>query len=157
MALLRFELPASLRGSIRMLLIGIFILSDCGLALSSCPGLRKLSNGRLFFRYGGIYVTFFCHPGFKRYGFPTSSCVSGRWTRAPPVCVAPGCPDVGNILHGSRTVLAGSSVVQFRCDSGFGLQGSPVLYCDGNNWNDTKPMCKGGMKMQSNVVPLMIA
>ncbi|GCC38047.1 uncharacterized protein [Chiloscyllium punctatum] len=129
-------------GCLRLFVFGILPLLDSGWALNRCPGLHKLSNGRQFFRYGGIYVIFFCNPGFKRHGFPTTSCVSSRWTRAPPVCVASGCPDIGSILHGSRTVYEGSTIVRFGCDSGFTLLGSQTLYCDGSNWNGTKPICK---------------
>ncbi|XP_051869266.1 uncharacterized protein si:dkey-163f14.6 isoform X2 [Pristis pectinata] len=124
------------------LLFGIFLCSGGGLVLSSCPGLHHMQNGRQFFRYGGIYVTFFCNPGFNRYGYRTSSCVSGRWTRDPPVCVAPGCPDVGSVLHGSSTVHNNNSVVRYMCDPGFRLSGSPVIYCNGNSWNDTQPACE---------------
>ncbi|XP_048396135.2 uncharacterized protein LOC125456777 [Stegostoma tigrinum] len=129
-------------GYLQLLVCVILSLLDSGHALSHCPALYKLSNGRQFFRYGGIYVIFFCNPGFKRHGFPTSSCVSGRWTRAPPVCVASGCPDIGTILHGSSTLYDSGSIVRFVCDSGFTLLGSRTLYCDGSNWNGTKPICK---------------
>ncbi|XP_032888822.1 putative GPI-anchored protein pfl2 [Amblyraja radiata] len=57
-------------------------------------------------------------------------------------CVAPGCPDVGSIPHGSRTLRKDNSVVRYTCDPGFRLSGSPMHYCDGNRWNGTKPVCK---------------
>ncbi|KTF86659.1 hypothetical protein cypCar_00035099, partial [Cyprinus carpio] len=41
----------------------------------------------MFFHYGGLYVTFTCNPGFRIHGYRTSSCVSGRWARNPPLCV----------------------------------------------------------------------
>lgn len=58
-----------------------------GVIASECSGFRHLENGRTFFRYGGLYVTFSCKPGFRLHGHRTSSCVSGQWARHPPLCV----------------------------------------------------------------------
>ena len=30
---------------------------------------------------------------------------------------------------------------QFHCDSGAMMEGSGTVYCDGNTWNDTAPVC----------------
>lgn len=57
----------------------------CG--AEGCSGFRHLENGRTFFRYGGLLVIFRCHPGYKLHGYKTNSCVSGHWSRDPPVCV----------------------------------------------------------------------
>ncbi|KAK6486891.1 hypothetical protein HHUSO_G10581 [Huso huso] len=121
-----------------------------GQADGSCHGLRHLANGRTFFRYGGIYATFTCNPGFRVYGYRTSSCVSGRWTRASPVCVAAGCPSSGGTLHGSSTVNQDRSLIFFKCDKGYKLFGSPVLYCNGKTWNSTEPVCKESDIMSSD-------
>ncbi|MGH0147278.1 UNVERIFIED_CONTAM: hypothetical protein FKN15_027329, partial [Acipenser sinensis] len=115
-----------------------------------CHGLRHLANGRTFFRYGGIYATFTCNPGFRVYGYRTSSCVSGRWTRASPVCIAAGCPSSGGTLHGSSTVNQDRSLIFFKCDKGYKLFGSPVLYCNGKTWNSTEPVCKESDIMSSD-------
>lgn len=58
-----------------------------GIADKGCSGFGHLENGRMFFRYGGLYVTFTCNPGFRIHGYRTSSCVSGQWARDPPLCV----------------------------------------------------------------------
>ncbi|KAK1169793.1 hypothetical protein AOXY_G8673 [Acipenser oxyrinchus oxyrinchus] len=121
-----------------------------GQADGSCHSLRHLANGRTFFRYGGIYATFTCNPGFRVYGYHTSSCVSGRWTRASPVCVAAGCPTSGGTLHGSSTVNQDRSLIFFKCDKGYKLFGSPVLYCNGKTWNSTEPVCKESDIMSSD-------
>uniref|UniRef100_H3AUQ7 Si:dkey-163f14.6 n=1 Tax=Latimeria chalumnae TaxID=7897 RepID=H3AUQ7_LATCH len=107
-----------------------------------CQGLRQLTNGSRFFRYGGIYVTFTCNPGFKLYGYRTSSCVAGRWTRASPLCETGGCSHPGSILHGSSTLNHDGSVVTYLCDKGYKMFGSATLYCNGKKWNSTKPVCK---------------
>lgn len=52
-----------------------------------CSGFKHLENGRTFFRYGGLLVIFSCHHGYKLHGYKTNSCVSGHWSRDPPVCV----------------------------------------------------------------------
>ncbi|MBN3303052.1 FBLN5 protein, partial [Amia calva] len=115
-----------------------------------CHGLRRLENGRTFFRYGGLFVTFTCNPGFRVHGYQTSSCVSGRWTRDPPVCVGSGCPNPGGILHGSSTMNPDRSFIFFICDKGYRLFGAPLLYCRGRGWNGTKPVCKESDMMSSD-------
>nr|XP_055041100.1 uncharacterized protein si:dkey-163f14.6 [Misgurnus anguillicaudatus] len=113
-----------------------------GFADKGCSGFRHLENGRTFFRYGGLYVTFTCNPGFRIHGHRTSSCVSGQWARNPPLCVAPGCSSPGDLLHGSTVVSHDGSLAFFRCNAGFNLFGSALLYCKGKIWNGTKPICK---------------
>ncbi|KAA0707611.1 hypothetical protein E1301_Tti014760 [Triplophysa tibetana] len=113
-----------------------------GFADKGCIGFGNLENGRTFFRYGGLFVTFTCNPGFRIHGYHTSSCVSGPWARNPPLCVASGCPSPGNLLHGSTVMPQDGSLSFFRCDSGFSLFGPALLYCKGKIWNGTKPVCK---------------
>ncbi|KAB5526103.1 hypothetical protein PHYPO_G00147880 [Pangasianodon hypophthalmus] len=113
-----------------------------GVAASDCSSFRHLENGRTFFRYGGLYVTFSCNPGFRMYGHRTSSCVSGQWARHPPLCIAPGCPSPGKLLHGTTLMSPDGSLVQFTCNTGFRLFGSPLLYCKGKSWNGSTPVCK---------------
>ncbi|KAK2853819.1 hypothetical protein Q5P01_006480 [Channa striata] len=69
-----------------------------------CSGLRHLENGRTFFRYGGLLVIFRCHPGYKLHGYKTNSCVSGHWSRDPPVCVGSGCSNPGPLNHGTSSM-----------------------------------------------------
>ncbi|XP_059393826.1 uncharacterized protein si:dkey-163f14.6 isoform X1 [Carassius carassius] len=113
-----------------------------GIAHKGCSGFGHLENGRMFFRYGGLYVTFTCNPGFRIHGYRTSSCVSGQWARDPPLCVASGCPSPGDLLHGSTVVSKDRSLAAFSCDTGFSLFGSALLFCKGKSWNGTKPVCK---------------
>ncbi|KAF5904014.1 fibulin-1-like isoform X2, partial [Clarias magur] len=111
-------------------------------AASGCSNFRHLENGRTFFRYGGLYITFSCDPGFRIHGHRTSSCVSGQWARHPPLCVAPGCLSPGKLLHGSTLMSPDGSLVQFTCNTGFRLFGSALLYCKGKSWNGSIPVCK---------------
>ncbi|XP_048855364.1 uncharacterized protein LOC125723016 isoform X2 [Brienomyrus brachyistius] len=134
-------------------LVGLLALSwtlPPGCAVGTCDGFRHLENGRTFFRYGGLYVTFTCNPGFKLHGHRTSSCLSGRWIRDPPVCVASGCPDPGQPQHGSSTVTQGGSFAAFACHGGYRLYGPQLLYCQGGIWNTTRPVCKESDIMSSD-------
>ncbi|CAB1327478.1 unnamed protein product [Coregonus sp. 'balchen'] len=114
-----------------------------------CSGFRHLENGITFFRYRGLYVTFTCNPGYKIHGYRTNSCVSGQWSREPPVCVGSGCPSPGDLTHGVTSVTDDGSWVLFSCDAGYRLYGHSLLYCKGQNWNGTKPVCKESDMMSS--------
>ncbi|XP_076879343.1 uncharacterized protein LOC143527873 [Brachyhypopomus gauderio] len=120
-----------------------------GAADAGCSDLRHVENGRTFFRYGGLYVTFSCNPGFRIHGYRTSSCVSGQWVREPPLCVAPGCARPSGLLHGSAVVSPDGTLVRFSCDGGFSLFGSALLYCNGERWNGSVPVCRESDIMSS--------
>ncbi|KAK7119285.1 hypothetical protein R3I94_021206 [Phoxinus phoxinus] len=120
----------------------LWTLTPGGVADKGCSGFGHLENGRTFFRYGGLFVTFTCNPGFRIHGYRTSSCVSGQWIREPPLCVAPGCPSPGDLLHGRTMASEDGSLAFFSCDAGFSLFGNALLYCKGKSWNGTKPVCK---------------
>ncbi|XP_029603485.1 uncharacterized protein LOC115188777 isoform X2 [Salmo trutta] len=114
-----------------------------------CSSFRHLENGRTCCRYSGLYVTFTCNPGYKIHGYRTNSCVSGQWSREPPVCVASGCLSPGDLLQGVTSVTEDGSWVLFSCDAGYRLYGHSLLYCKGQNWNGTKPVCKESDMMSS--------
>ncbi|XP_078515078.1 uncharacterized protein LOC144773868 [Lissotriton helveticus] len=109
---------------------------------AGCQGIGHLANGRAFFRYNGIYVTFTCNPGFWLFGHRSSSCVAGKWRRSPPVCVAGGCPVPQRSIHGRMRSSHSGSVIKFVCDEGYKLFGSATVYCDGKRWNSTTPVCE---------------
>ncbi|XP_035015982.2 uncharacterized protein si:dkey-163f14.6 [Hippoglossus stenolepis] len=111
-------------------------------AAEGCSGFQHLENGRTFFRYSGLFVIFRCHPGYKLHGYKTNSCVSGHWSRDPPVCVGSGCSHPGPLTHGTSSMNEDGSWAVFSCNSGFRLLGPSMLYCKGHNWNSTKPVCK---------------
>ncbi|XP_016422228.1 uncharacterized protein LOC107751128 isoform X2 [Sinocyclocheilus rhinocerous] len=130
------------RGALLCVFLSQLWMQTPGIADKVCSGFGHLENGRMFFRYGGLYVTFTCNPGFRIHGYRTSSCVSGQWARDPPLCVASGCPSPGDLLHGSTVVSKDRSLAAFSCDTGFSLFGSALLFCKGKSWNGTKPVCK---------------
>ncbi|KAI2659113.1 Fibulin-2 [Labeo rohita] len=130
------------RGALLCVFLSQLWMQTPGIADKGCSGFGNLENGRMFFRYGGLYVTFTCNPGFRIHGYRTSSCVSGQWARDPPLCVASGCPSPGDLLHGNTVVSKDRSLAFFSCDTGFSLFGSALLFCKGKSWNGTKPVCK---------------
>ncbi|XP_043107268.1 sushi, von Willebrand factor type A, EGF and pentraxin domain-containing protein 1 [Puntigrus tetrazona] len=130
------------RGSLICVFLCQFWTQTPVIAGKGCSGFGHLENGRVFFRYGGLYVTFTCNPGYRIHGYRTSSCVSGQWARDPPLCVASGCPSLGDLLHGSTLVSKDRSLATFSCDTGYSLFGSAFLFCKGKSWNGTKPVCK---------------
>ncbi|XP_035484823.2 uncharacterized protein si:dkey-163f14.6 [Scophthalmus maximus] len=123
-------------------LVVLLCISTPARAAEGCSGFRHLENGRTFFRYSGLLVIFRCHPGFKLSGYKTNSCVSGQWSRDPPVCVGSGCSNPGPLTHGTSSMNEDGSWAAFSCNSGFRLHGPSMLYCKGHSWNSTKPVCK---------------
>ncbi|XP_069381901.1 uncharacterized protein [Paralichthys olivaceus] len=127
-----------------LLAVVVMLISIYTLARSAegCSGFQHLENGRTFFRYSGLFVIFRCRPGYKLHGYKTNSCVSGHWSRDPPVCVGSGCSDPGPLTHGTSSMNEDGSWAVFSCNNGFRLLGPSMLYCKGHNWNSTKPVCK---------------
>ncbi|KAK1802328.1 hypothetical protein P4O66_021995, partial [Electrophorus voltai] len=68
-----------------------------------------------------------------------------HWALVP----APGCASLAELTHGSTLVSPDSSLVRFTCDRGFRLFGSSLLYCKGDNWNGSTPVCKESDIMSS--------
>ena len=56
-----------------------------------------------------------------------------------------GCDenDVSSLVDGEATRLHGGGVYLYHCDAGTRLAGSSVIVCDGQSWNDSKPVCHG--------------
>ncbi|XP_036807427.1 uncharacterized protein LOC110496990 isoform X2 [Oncorhynchus mykiss] len=130
-------------------LVALLLTLPPGSLGEECSSFRHVENGRTFFRYSGLYVAFTCNPGYKIHGYRTNSCVSGQWTREPPVCVASGCPSPGDLLQGVTSVTEDGAWALFSCDAGYRLYGHSLLYCKGQNWNGTKPVCKESDMMRS--------
>ncbi|XP_031671945.1 latent-transforming growth factor beta-binding protein 3, partial [Oncorhynchus kisutch] len=66
-----------------------------------------------------------------------------------------GCPSPGDLLQGVTSVTEDGSWALFSCDAGYRLYGHSLLYCKGQNWNGTKPVCKESDDVSwSSSVPL---
>ncbi|XP_069801494.1 serine/threonine-protein phosphatase with EF-hands 1 isoform X4 [Dendropsophus ebraccatus] len=123
----------------------IFNIIDKDHSVSSaatCLALGQLENGRTFFRYGGIYASFACNPGFSLLGHVSSTCIQGRWRKPLPVCIASGCHMPTGIVHGSLKTSHNNAVITVTCKNGYKLFGSPLIYCNGKKWNSTIPICR---------------
>ncbi|KAJ1118071.1 hypothetical protein NDU88_006266 [Pleurodeles waltl] len=126
----------------RALALWLIFITKNSVVNAGCQGVGHLANGRAFFRYNGIYVTFSCNPGFWLLGHRSSSCVAGKWRRSPPVCVAGGCPVLQKSLHSKMRSSHSGSVMTFVCEKGYKLFGSATVYCNGKRWNSTTPVCE---------------
>ena len=54
-----------------------------------------------------------------------------------------GCDEsiMKSVTNGESARMMRGRVYEFKCKEGTIMQGSPVVYCDGNTWNGTKPEC----------------
>ncbi|VVD05996.1 unnamed protein product [Leptidea sinapis] len=97
-------------------------------------------HGRLRMKQRGKLVRFICLPRYELVGNRYATCRNGEWDVPIPVCVRSGCivPTIDNGIHmGSYD----DAWVIFFCLPGHKLIGSAVLFCDGNKWNASAPMC----------------
>jgi len=80
-------------------------------------------------------------------GTSTVFCTQAGWSvKQAPVCARAGC-DLGQIMgeegiqQGRARTLWGGAAIRFSCKAGSLMDGSAVAYCDGKEWNGTKPEC----------------
>ncbi|XP_068694975.1 sushi, von Willebrand factor type A, EGF and pentraxin domain-containing protein 1-like isoform X1 [Montipora foliosa] len=91
-------------------------------------------------------ISFSCDVGFIMIGSQTRSCKSnGFWSGDETSCRAVNCgqlsPPRNGSLRGSVTVFP--NVVDFACDRGFTLEGSPSRWCQANGtWSGETTICK---------------
>ncbi|XP_035877151.1 seizure 6-like protein 2 isoform X9 [Phyllostomus discolor] len=112
-------------------------------------GWRTASHGDLI---RGTVLTYQCEPGYELLGSDILTCQWDlSWSAAPPACQKiMTCADPGEITNGHRTTSdAGFPVgshVQYRCLSGYSLEGAAVLTCYSRDtgtpkWSDRVPKC----------------
>jgi len=112
--------------------------------------LPELNNGKVgaVRRSRKSAYKFSCVPGFSLIGPSLVTCLGERtWDIPfPPVCLKAGCNSahVQQFEGGVATVSAGGALVTFSCHNGGSLRGSPSIHCDGQNWNDSLPICFDG-------------
>jgi len=114
-----------------------------------CPAL-VLANGKVELINSGrlTFAELECDPGrvmAPQIDMHLVCRIQGRWSKALPACLEPGCvapPPPGN--GGAVDLAYNDTVARFRCEKGWRLEpaGGAVLGCvDGRNWNDTVPTC----------------
>ncbi|KAK6641400.1 hypothetical protein RUM44_013111 [Polyplax serrata] len=114
-------------------------------AEKNCPLLR-LEHGRIRYKFRGRNVRFNCMRGYQLVGAKYASCMNGKWDANVPICVRHGCivPSTTRV-NGQFIESYRGAVVKIICNPGYNLFGSPSVYCNGYEWNETFPVCKGVM------------
>jgi len=114
--------------------------------LGACPAIETPINGRAIpvrgsrmsaFRFG-------CNRDFHLLGEKVSYCVGDSWSHEKlPVCARNTCDQTSmlDIPYGEALSMLGGAVYRYRCNEGVPMSGSESLYCDGNSWNGSVPVC----------------
>uniref|UniRef100_A0A671P8Z2 E-selectin n=1 Tax=Sinocyclocheilus anshuiensis TaxID=1608454 RepID=A0A671P8Z2_9TELE len=105
-------------------------------------------NGQFSF---GTVCEVSCQAGFKLHGTPRMECLEmGKWTDAPPFCLAQQCPHLTapengwmNCSHPHSLFSYGSQCF-LGCETGFEITGEPGIKCSASgNWSQEVPSCAG--------------
>ncbi|KAL5007051.1 hypothetical protein ScPMuIL_015857 [Solemya velum] len=107
---------------------------------STCA-THQIKNGRAKLRSGGRRVKYSCRRPYTTYGRRSAWCINGAWTSPPPVCIKSGCPTITTIPNGDVKEQYNGAVLIFTCSAGHTMDGTDTLVCDGDTWNDAKPVC----------------
>nr|ABB92836.1 scavenger receptor SR-C-like protein [Spodoptera frugiperda] len=118
-----------------------FIEADFYYPASTCP-MRRIKNGRARPRQRGTFIKFSCSPRYTLVGNKYATCRFGQWDVPAPVCVKSGCSQLQEVKNSVNMTYHNNAWVVFFCLPGHQLIGSPVVYCDGSNWNSTVPGCR---------------
>merc|ERR1719347_1784017 len=94
----------------------------------------------------GTIFKYKCNKGYRLVGSSTAYCTPTGWSVGEaPICARPGCDKrelLGNGMeYGHSKSMYGGAVFRFSCSSESVMRGNPVVVCDGESWNGTKPEC----------------
>merc|ERR1719347_843602 len=94
----------------------------------------------------GTIFKYKCNKGYRLVGSSTAYCTPTGWSVGEaPICARPGCDRrelLGNGMeYGHSKSMYGGAVFRFSCSSESVMRGNPVVVCDGESWNGTKPQC----------------
>ena len=97
-------------------------------------------------KVGGRMSQFWCEFGWDLAPATTHAmCKLGKWDRAIPICVRPGCERLLAPHQVQITYEMDEAIARFECTKPWPhleLNGNNVLSCDGEYWNGTLPECK---------------
>ena len=90
---------------------------------------------------------FWCEEGWKLAPQTTyyAMCKLGKWDRAIPNCVRPGCEKLNTPFQVKLSYEMNEAIARFECTKPWPeleLIGDTVLSCDGVYWNGTLPLCR---------------
>ncbi|XP_067324168.1 complement decay-accelerating factor-like isoform X1 [Anolis sagrei] len=122
----------------------------------SCGDPGKPEHGEVVVLTNLLYsasVNFICDKGYRLIGSPSTKCVlkgdSVEWQTKAPECQRKSCGDPGKPEHGEVVVLTNllySARVNFICEEGYRLIGSPSTKCvlkgDSVEWQTKPPECQ---------------
>jgi len=120
-------------------------------AIGSCdearvPRIRKNGFQQRKSHSVGTIFKYKCNKGYRLVGSSTAYCTPTGWSVGEaPICARPGCDRrelLGNGMeYGHSKSMYGGAVFRFSCSSESVMIGNPVVVCDGERWNGTKPEC----------------
>ncbi|XP_070186674.1 uncharacterized protein [Littorina saxatilis] len=116
-----------------------------------CGQAQPVSNAYIVNSTGVTYmatVTYLCYPGFAVQGSQTITCTeTGGWTNRPS-CQTAACSQLPlTIQNGNQQIKSGSgrdfsSIVEYLCEPGYEIVGSPILFCGSDGrWSAPTPSC----------------
>ena len=111
----------------------------------ACPE-PNIRFGGFEMKVGGRMSQFWCEFGWDLAPATTHAmCKLGKWDRAIPICVRPGCERLLAPHQVQITYEMDEAIARFECTKPWPhleLNGNNVLSCDGEYWNGTLPECK---------------
>lgn len=126
------------------------VFVDCGRVPPILKGEVSYENGTTFL---GSHISHSCREGYHLTGMRLRTCAEdGRWSGTPPKCEEIRCPPP-EVPRNSTVVYGGNdrssaesfkiaSTVQYRCVSGYIVQGGSLRTCDPTGqWTGIPPTC----------------
>jgi len=132
---------------------GIWSGSKPMCTVSGCDpqDLPHFANGRkqAAKKMRGSVMRYKCNKGFRLYGSKNVYCTKTGWKLDTiPVCAKFGCDEnmllgtqTPKVPHGRYRIMFHGAVYRFQCESGTIMEGDSAVFCDGQTWNGTKPLC----------------
>ncbi|XP_061724496.1 MAM and LDL-receptor class A domain-containing protein 2-like [Cydia pomonella] len=98
----------------------------------------EIAHGTARLKQRGRMARYECLSGYQLVGDKYATCLGGRWDMPKPVCVRGGCP-MPKIDHAIILPTHRNAWLNIFCLPGY--TGSATLFCDGQKWNGTAPVC----------------